>query len=219
MLFCHTRNANFVNRIRVSLHKLANLKSFKSKCHKENTNSRLKNDEIAVQDLENCIIEFNCNPFDPANSALKTLQSGETASVDLITDFTTALPDGEKLVKIFLKDRMFSRNTPFDAVMHRNSRKSFSNPPCNKSDAKATSKSIAMENEAMSQIIVLCSENNITLESIMNHRVTEECLSIYNTNGAMVKVQKSKLIESFSFTPLPYRLLLNSISLLDMGFI
>ena len=48
----------------------------------------------------------------------------------------------------------------------------------------------------------------------MEYRVTEECSSLFNTNGAMVKVQKS-LIEQL----LPYGKLTNSISLIDMGFI
>ena len=219
MLLCHTRNANFVNRIRISLHKAAELKSSKPNLHKENSKSRLKRDELAVQDLENCIVEFNCNPFDPSNATLKTLQSGEVATTDLQMDFATALEDGEKLLQIFFKDRMFSRNKPFDAVQHRNSRKSFSNPPRNKNTSVPMSKSIVIENKDMSQIIVLCANNNISLETIMNFRVTDECLSIFDTNGSMVKVQKSKLNEKMCFTPLPYYLLLHSISLIDMGYI
>ena len=80
MLLCHSRNANFVNRIRVSLHKAANLKSSNSQFHKENAKRRLKSDELAVQDLESCIVEFDCNPFDPSYPTLRTLQSGEIAS-------------------------------------------------------------------------------------------------------------------------------------------
>ena len=220
MLVCHTRTANFVNRIRVSLHKVANLKSSTSEQHRENTRMRLKYDELAVQDLENCIAEFNCNPFDPINSNLRTLQSGEVASLQLAEDFKTALHDGEKLFQTFLKDRMFSRNKLFDAVMHKNSRKSFSNPPRDRKTAAITpSTSVAMENKAMSEVIVLCSEKNVSLVSVMEYRVTEECLSLFNTNGTMVKVQKSKLIEQLCFTPLPYDKLTNSISLIDMGFI
>ena len=181
---------------------------------------RLKYDELAVQDLENCIAEFNCNQFDPINSNLRTLQSGEVASLQLAEDFKTALHDGEKLFQTFLKDRMFSRNKLFDAVMYKNSRKSFSNPPRDRKTAAITpSTSVEMENKAMSEVIVLCSEKNVSLVSVMEYRVTEECLSLFNTNGTMVKVQKSKLIEQLCFTPLPYDKLTNFISLIDMGFI
>ena len=115
---------------------------------------------------------------------------------------------------------MFSRNTPFDGVMHKNYRKNFSNPPrCKASSDTHQSKSIAMENKAMSEVIVLCSKNDVGLEEIMEYRVTDECLSIFNTNGTMVKVQKSKLTDSFCFTPLPSNFLLNSIAIIDMSFI
>ena len=67
MLLCHTRNANFVNRIRVSLHKAAAFNASSSQMHKENSKFRLKQDELAVHDLESCIVEFNSNPFDPTS--------------------------------------------------------------------------------------------------------------------------------------------------------
>ena len=65
ILLCHTRNANSVNRIRLSLHEVAKVKLFNSQVHRENTNTRMMLDESAVQDLESCIVEFDCNPFDP----------------------------------------------------------------------------------------------------------------------------------------------------------
>ena len=91
MLLCHTQNANSVNRIRHSLHEVAKVKSFNSPVHRENTNTRMMLDESGVKDLENCIVEFDCNPFDPSNTTLRTLQSGEIASVAVVQDFETAL--------------------------------------------------------------------------------------------------------------------------------
>ena len=45
MLLSHTRNANFINRIRVSMHKLADSKKANKHVHKENETGRLKADE------------------------------------------------------------------------------------------------------------------------------------------------------------------------------
>ena len=51
----------------------------------------------------------------------------------------------------------------------------------------------------------------------MEHRVTDECLPIFNINGTLRKGQKSKLIQKFDFTDLEP--LENYIALGDMGFI
>ena len=44
---------------------------------------RLKLDELGVQDLDSCIAEFNCDPFDPENIQLQTLQSGYYVSKEV----------------------------------------------------------------------------------------------------------------------------------------
>ena len=54
MLLSHVHNANLINRIRVCLHVIANMEE-SSRCHAENSTSRLRTDEQAVQDLSSCI--------------------------------------------------------------------------------------------------------------------------------------------------------------------
>ena len=75
MLCANIRNSNYINQLRVAVHRIANMKSYKSG-HKENTATRLKLDELAVQDVGACIIDFNCDPFDPQNDTIRSLQSG-----------------------------------------------------------------------------------------------------------------------------------------------
>ena len=50
------------------------------------------------------------------------------------------------------------------------------------------------------------------------HRITDSCLSIFNVNGNMVKVQKSKLVEKLDFVPLVWNNA-SYIGIIDMGFI
>jgi hypothetical protein len=69
MLLTHTRTVNFVNRVRGSLYALANLRDSPNS-HKENSTSRLILDEQGVQDLDSCITEFDCDPFDLTNPIL-----------------------------------------------------------------------------------------------------------------------------------------------------
>ena len=45
MLLSHTRNTNFINRIRVSMHKLTDSKKANKHVHKENLTGMLKADE------------------------------------------------------------------------------------------------------------------------------------------------------------------------------
>ena len=75
----------------------------------ESSPQRLKEDEKLVQDLLNCINEFECFAFGPAAVTLRTLQSGIPASDKLIPDLKSAYADGEaKLMKI-LEEHVFTK--------------------------------------------------------------------------------------------------------------
>ena len=63
-------------------HELAGLNSSVSG-HRENTVRRLKADEKAVKDLDQCLTAFECAPFDLSNKALRTLIAGQVAGADL----------------------------------------------------------------------------------------------------------------------------------------
>ena len=59
-------------------------------------------------------------------------------------------------------------------------------------------------------------DNKGALDVIFDHRITEICLAIFNTDGTMRKCQKSKLIEMLNFVeihPLRY------IAVVDMGLL
>ena len=219
MLLSHTINANSVNRVRAALHEEANLKE-SCACHTENSKFRLCKDENAVQNIVNCLLEFQCNPFDESNTTLTSLQSGQIATDELVHDFETAHADGEILVNTFFTERMFSDNIPFHATMHRNKRSSFSKPPSQSTAAQSMSvKSVAMENKAMASVLALASKMDADLDliAIMKYRLSDECLALFNANGKMRKVQKSRLIAQLNIMDLPQ---LNSyIALVDMGFL
>eukprot|EP00794_Sanderia_malayensis_P017851 gene17851-19634_t len=219
MLMIHTRNANSVNRVRVALHAMANLRKA-TKGHRENSTFRLKTDEQVVQDIDKCLTEFNSKPFDLSNDTLRTLQSGMIASDKLVHDFETAHRDGEVLATKFFNERMFSNEKSFDDTMHRNARHTFDKPPSTEKEKSATiPKTVAMENKAMAQIMALAQSSaaKIDLVQIMGHRVTEECLSIFNINATMIKVQKSKLVEKLKFVSLSP--MDSYTAIVDMGFI
>ena len=70
MLLSHTRSANFINRISVSIHKLAGRKKANKHVHKENQAGRLKADKKGVHDLANCFVEFEYDPFDSTHTVV-----------------------------------------------------------------------------------------------------------------------------------------------------
>ena len=218
MLTTHTRNANYVNRVRSSLHKSLNTKSYGSK-HKDNTARRLRVDELVVQDLDRCLIEFECDIFDQDNTTLRTLQSGEIASQELQVDLQSAHDDGECLVSTFFEKRIFTREEKWDSVIHNNSRKTFLSPRIEHATTVKASNVVKMENEAMANVITTCFDKGITLADIMQHRVTTECLSIFNTNGTIIKNQKSQLLHGLNYVAVPHELLRRNVALVDMGMI
>ena len=84
----------------------------------------LLHDEQGVQDLDKCISEFECDPFEEMRPTLRSFQSGTMASDQHVHDLDTAHKDGESLVKSFFKERMFTNVKNFDDTDHRNSRHS-----------------------------------------------------------------------------------------------
>ena len=152
---------------------------------------------------------------------LRALVFGVVASGDLVHDFESTHEDGERRVTQFFKECMFSQNRPFDAPIHRCSRYTFSKPHATKDSVTGkVKKTDAMENRAMASVIWLAEsgKEKFTLAQVMEFRVTDECLSVFNINGIMKKVQKSKLVEKLNMQPVDL-VPDQYISIVDMGFL
>ncbi|KAG1648975.1 hypothetical protein GQR58_029417 [Nymphon striatum] len=183
--------------IEMTMNKGSKLKAGWLKILKNEKRTRLKQDEQAVQDIDNCITEFGCDPFNLEKPQLRSLQSGVLASTALVDDFESAHKASEKLFEKFCNDRMLSDKISFYSTVHRNSRRNFSNPPPVTGQTNMTiTKTEAMENKAMSSIVALAEahDEKFNLVDVMDYRVTDECLPIFNINGTMKKTQKSKLL-------------------------
>ena len=75
-----------------------------------------------------------------------------------------------------------------------------------------------IEHDAMSRVITEYCGTDVTLIHILENRVANECLAVFNTNGTMFKTQKSKLLQSFVFASLDSADLQNFTAVVDMGF-
>ena len=177
MLCANIKSTNYINQLRVKLHYIADMKSYKSG-HKENTASRIKLDELGVQNIDACIVEFNCDSFDPENVQLRSLQSGQLVSKEVEDDLLSAYKDGEVE---FFEEHIFTRIKEWGTS--KCNRKTFLNDNNDKKVSVAKCKTAQMENDAMSRVNSEYRGTDVTLIDILENRVTDECLAVFNTNG------------------------------------
>jgi len=75
-----------------------------------------------------------------------------------------------------------------------------------------------MECKASAEVLGLVeTSGSLKLEEVLKHRVTSECLSIFNVNGTFRKAQKSKLQLKLTMNVIPEPKVYTSI--IDMGLI
>ena len=196
MLCTSIRNTNYINQLRVILHKIAGMKVYKSG-HKENTATRIRLDELGLQDIDSCITDFDCDPFNPANVRLRSLQSVQLVSEEVKDDLLSAFDDGEKKVRESFDERIFSRIKDWGISKYH--RKTFLTVN-RKATSVAKYNTAEMEDNAMSRVISQCFGTDVTLDDVLENRVTDKSLSLFKPNGTMVKTQKLKLLHTFTFT-------------------
>ena len=110
-------------------------------------------------------------------------------------DFSVALQEGENKVKNLLSERVFSKNKKLLDPIPRNKRLNFENMTV----IKKTSKSLnhaKMEKAGLAAAVEFAEAvGALSLEEILEFRLTEECLSMYYADGSQRKPAKSKLLE------------------------
>ena len=217
-LLVHSRNVNNVARIQATHNALASRNQTKWK-HTKCCPKRLRQDEQCVQDLIACIQEFDSFPFNPASTTLRTLQSAMPASSQLVAGFNSAHAAEEMKLAGFLKERVYSKTTSIHTRVPLSKCSTFTKEPCTEKTKKnLKARTAEMEQQAFKAVINLVEVSQLVdLHELLEHRVVEECVALFNSNGTYRKTQKSKLIQKFSLQPVdlqePY------IALIDMGMI
>ena len=146
------------------------MKSFKSG-HKENAASRIKLDELGVQDTDAFIVDFNCDTFDPENVRLRSLQSGQLVSKEVEDDLLSAYEDGNTEVKSFFEERIFTRIKEWR--ISKCNRINFLNDDNEKKMSVAKCKTAQMENNSMSRVISQYCGTDVTFIDTLENRVTD----------------------------------------------
>ncbi|KAL8565961.1 hypothetical protein ACOMHN_054946 [Nucella lapillus] len=216
-LFSTIRNVNNVARVKAAVQQ--NLKcERRHRKHVECQPARMKKDEQAIQDLHGCMTEFNAQPFDTSSPALRSLQSGLVASPELVQDLNTAFADGQDQVETLLNDRVFTKTKLLTATIHKNKRQTFASERICASVGASTTVA-QMEKSGLAALVDLVDGSGMfQLDQVLEGRVTEECLSLYNVDGSFRKTMKSKMLELFNKDPVAQKPQ-TYISIVDMGMI
>ena len=170
-------------------------------------------------DISDCFKEFKCDPFDISNTKLRSLQSGIPASDELAADLKSAKSNGEKMVQKFMDERVFSKKSSLNDRIPRNKHLNFANQELQNTD-KLIAKEKANDMEQLSLFTVVefvQTSGSFELEDVLQHRITKECLSIYNVNETLRKSQKSKLIQHLTLDNKPEPT--DYAAIVDMGHI
>ena len=175
--------------------------------------SRPQIDEQCLQDI--FTLDDECNPFDPENQNLWTLQRGAYASEELINGFESAYENGDALVQDSINIRLISKSKPLFVPYPKYNRKTFINlkfPHLNKKHSQEE-----METSALVATIDLSIKRDQELaKTIFEHTITENFLSIFNSNGTIRKCQKSKILQEMHLKSVYYA---KYIATVDMGLL
>ena len=114
-----------------------------------------------------------------------------------------------------MDERIYSKEKSIHDRIKRNSHLTFAKFPLRKVSGEALKmKQGEMESRVLASVVNLVDVSGLLLPELMKHRVSEECLTLFNANGTFRKTQKSKLLQKLALQPLDVN---SYVALVDMG--
>ena len=156
-------------------------------------------------------LKSKCYLFDSENQNFRTLQTGGYASEELVNDFESAYEDDDALVQDSVNTRLISRSKLlFDPYPNNNQKTivNFKLPDFNKNHSQEEMGALVATN--LSKLI------RSQLRQYLEHRITGNCLSIFNSNGTIRKCQKPKILQEMHLKSVDYS---KYIAIVDMGLL
>jgi len=119
------------------------------------------------------------------------------ASGKIVADFNSALAAGDKTLTSFSRERVFSKNTSLHASVPLSKQLTFAKEPgAKKPGEEITAIAVQMGRTALKAVINLVEvSQHVDLPKLLEDRVVEECMTLFNSNGTYTETQKSKLIQ------------------------
>ena len=129
----------------------------------------MKLDEQCVQNIVDCLDEYESYPFDPDFPVLRTMQSSVPAPPNLVEDFKTAHEDGEQRLATFLDERIFNKEKSIHAPVKQMKRKTFESIVSDEHGSSTKKLKVAeMEQKALKSVINLVEHTNgVELPSLL----------------------------------------------------
>ena len=129
-----------------------------------------QNDEKAIEDLNATIDEWECDPWDLRNPALKSMQFPVTT--ELIDDLNKAYEEGIEIMKTYYKERITTSTKLITDTIKRNKRYSFRKLPSSTADCSslATQKTLQLKTSLYFPFVSLAQETKLNLDYLMNFR-------------------------------------------------
>ena len=144
--------------------------------------------------------EFDSFLFDPASPPPPAPYS--QPCLHLISSLRTSTqPElrGEDKLTSFLRERVFSKNVSLHASVPLSKRLTFAKEPgMKKHREEPTATAAEMERRAVINLVEV--SQFVDLPQLLEHRVVEECMALFNSNGMYKKTQKSKLTQKLSLS-------------------
>jgi len=141
-----------------------------------------------VQDLVTCFSELDSFPFNSSSPVLCTQQS---AIDKLIADLKSVYAAGEEKLTIFLRDRVFSKKISIHEHVPLSKHLTFAKDSSNEKPRENFKlRATEMEQNALRGVIDLVESSQlVNLSELLQHRVIDECVTLFNCNGTYRKTQ------------------------------
>lgn len=158
-------------------------------------------------------------PSDSASPTLRSLQSAMPVTDEFFAYLNSVVAAGEEEMTIFLRERKFGKNTSLYASVPLSKWMTFARAPDKKKPGQDLKERDAdLEHIALIGVIDLVEVcQPVDLSELLEFRVLEESVALFNSNGTYGKTQKSRIIQKLSLQPVgmqePY------IALIHMGLI
>ena len=143
---------------------------------------------------------------------LWTLQTGAHVSEELVNNLESAYEDGDALVQNSIITQLSAKSKSLFYPYSKNNWKTLKFPDLNKKHLQEEKKISAL----VGTIDLFIKSDQEFGKTIFEHRITENLLFIFNSNGTITKCQKSKILQKIHLKSVSYS---EYIAIVDMGLL
>ena len=169
--------AHLMSAATTSFKAMSGLKAEKS-FHKDLGSQRIERDEKDVEKIVDCILEKMVNPFDTSPSdgdkmPLVNIATGTVAPPDVTLSLLTANKEGRTKMEEFVEERFISGKKDFWDPVKKMNVKTFAslNKPLKLTKEKQTLKSIKIDRQVYSRLLVVSINRDVDLEEVHSYEL------------------------------------------------